>query len=367
MSTQSIERTGLIPSTGAALPTVIDRGGVQVLSIAAMRQRAELVIEAMANVLESGKDYGKIPGTDKPTLLKPGAEKLCMMFQLAPDEPTIEDIGGGDEIRYRIHVPIVAPDGRRLAVGIGEASSNEEKNRWRKPVCDEEWLDTDPSMRREKYFKSRNGDGFYKGKQIRTSPADIANTVLKMGHKRAFIHGTLLATAAGSVFNQDLEDFTKELQESILEGDEPMQKPEPKQPQRKSESGTAPTKSTTKAPAIPADAKVIVGLVESVDRPAGQKFSAIKIKGDKRAFSAWNDTGAQIIADAQQFEGTDHQVKLAYKEEAKGNRTYYNALGISVADAEPVPPAADATKPPLDPSSVSPFTSAAERQPGEDG
>jgi hypothetical protein len=33
-------------------------------------------------VLVKGVDYGEVPGTDKPTLLKPGAEKLLSAFQL---------------------------------------------------------------------------------------------------------------------------------------------------------------------------------------------------------------------------------------------------------------------------------------------
>ena len=36
------------------------------------------------NVLKKDYDYGVIPGTAKPTLLKPGAEKICMLFGLTP-------------------------------------------------------------------------------------------------------------------------------------------------------------------------------------------------------------------------------------------------------------------------------------------
>lgn len=347
----------LMPATSHAPLTVIDRGGVQVLSIHAMQQRAALVLELMANVLEEGKDYGKIPGTDKPCLFKPGAEKACMMFQLAAERPTIDDLSSGDEIRYRVHVPIVAPDGRVLAVGIGEASSNEEKWRWRKPVCDEEWQETDAALRREKFFKKKDG-GFYKGKQIRTSPADIANTVLKMAHKRGYIHGTLLATAASSVFNQDLEDFTRELQESLLEGDD-APKMETKQPQRKSQTGTG---AATSKP-VPADAKIVVGVIEKVVEPADKKFSTIRLKGDPRAFNAWNDSGAALIQDAKALLG--HTAKLAYTESVKDGKTYQNPVGISIADAEPPKSAApeSPSQPTLVPDDYNPF----DREPGQDG
>jgi hypothetical protein len=39
------------------------------------------------------QDFGEIPGTSKPTLLKPGAEKLCNFFGLEPEfTPIVEDL-----------------------------------------------------------------------------------------------------------------------------------------------------------------------------------------------------------------------------------------------------------------------------------
>jgi hypothetical protein len=200
-------------TTTATALSVIDRGAVPQL-----QSRMQLILDVMATALEMGKDYGRIPGTgDKPTLYKSGAEKLLLTFSLAAGQPTVADLSTADDVRYRLTVPIASADGRILAVGIGEASSNEEKYRWRKPICDDEYADTPASLRRERWFK---GSPPYKGKQIRTSPADVANTILKMSHKRALIHATLLATGASSVFNQDLEDFTKELRDSLLETEE---------------------------------------------------------------------------------------------------------------------------------------------------
>ena len=49
--------------------------------------RYNTVIQFTKKVMKSGKDYGVIPGTDKPTLLKPGAEKLCSLFGLTPFVP----------------------------------------------------------------------------------------------------------------------------------------------------------------------------------------------------------------------------------------------------------------------------------------
>jgi hypothetical protein len=345
--------TSLMPALQPA--TVIDRGGIAALTIGAVKQRVDMVLELMANVLEDGKDYGRIPGTDKPTLYKPGAEKLCMAFQLASARPLIEDISTPDEIRYRVAVPIEASDGRVLAVGMGEASSNEEKYRWRRPVCDEEFFDTPEHLRREKWFKAKGEGSPWKAKQIRTSPADIANTVLKMAHKRAFIHATLLATAASSVFNQDLEDFTKELQESIVEGDEGQaQRPAARGPQRKSATGTG-----TAAPSkpVPANAQFVLGVISKVYDD--KKPFAILLKGSTAKFTTFEES---IAKEAKAFAGTDHTVKLSYTVTEKDGRTYHNAVGIAIAD-EPAPKAAEPVKSPAAPLTADDIFG---RQPGED-
>ena len=51
----------------------------------------------MAGAMVKGEDYGVIPGTgSKPTLLKPGAEKLCVLFKLSTKiETTMRDLGRG--------------------------------------------------------------------------------------------------------------------------------------------------------------------------------------------------------------------------------------------------------------------------------
>jgi len=278
----------------------------------------------MANVLEEGKDYGKIPGTDKPTLYKPGAEKLMLTFELAAAEPHLDDLSTPDEIRYRIRVPIEASDGRVVAVGIGEGSSNEEKYRWRRPVCDEEFAETPEHLRREKWFKGFQNKPAYKGKQIRTSPADVANTILKMAHKRAFVHGTLLATGASSVFNQDLEDFTKEVREAVIEADE-----KPKV-QRASEKGkpAAETKAVD-SPALVTEARKVKAVTVRQDRNK-KDFWVLFLDGDVHEYT----TRAQAAADElKKFAGTDHLVRVHYKTNDFNGVTYYNIDTFVIADA----------------------------------
>jgi len=175
--------------------------------------------------------YGVVPGCgDKPTLLKPGAEKLLMTFRIAA-EPQIEDLSTADQIRYRVAVRGTSiGSGAFIGTGIGECSSNENKYKWRNAVCEEEFNETSESMRREVWKKS--GAGGYKTKQVRTSPSDIANTVLKMAKKRALVDFTLTATAASDIFTQDIDEMEQELAAAVAGGEHVATIPPA--PQRKS-------------------------------------------------------------------------------------------------------------------------------------
>jgi len=111
-------------------------------------------------------------------------------------------------------------DGRFLGAGIGECSSGEEKYMWRKPVCSQEWDETAVDRRRE-VWKRVKGGGTEKVKQVRINPADVANTILKMADKRAYVAMTLGVTGASDAFSQDCEDLPDEVREAVLAGEQP--------------------------------------------------------------------------------------------------------------------------------------------------
>lgn len=190
------------------------------MAVADIMSHVAMVQTVMRNVMKENVHYGRIPGAgDKPTLLKAGAELLCMTFRVA-DKYMVEDLSTPDMIRYRVTcIGEHQTSGMVLGSGLGEASSSEEKYKWRKSVCDEEWNDAPPNLRRSKYAKAKGG-GFYVQKQVRTEPADLANTVLKMANKRAKIAMTLNVTAASDMFSQDLEDMEEALREHLARGGE---------------------------------------------------------------------------------------------------------------------------------------------------
>jgi hypothetical protein len=190
---------------------LVNSGRMSAMEVVA---HAAAVQEVMRAVMKENVHYGKIPGTDKPTLYKSGAEVLCMSFRIA-DEYRIDDLSTSDMIRYRVtcigkhQVSDVA-----LGSGMGEASTGEEKYKWRGAVCLEEFEATPATMRRVKYGKQRGG-GFYKANQVRTEPSDLANTVLKMACKRAKMAMVLNVTAASDIFSQDLDDLDETLRDHL--------------------------------------------------------------------------------------------------------------------------------------------------------
>ncbi|MDH2051194.1 hypothetical protein [Achromobacter marplatensis] len=187
-------------------------------SVADVTRHVIAVQEVMRSVMKPNVHYGAIPGAgEKPTLLKPGAEVLCMTFRIA-DEYEIVDLSTAGAVRYRVKcIGRHQATGVALGSGLGEASTDEEKYRWRKAICDAEFEGTPADMKRTKY--GRKSGGHYTVQQIRTEPADLANTVLKMACKRAKIAMVLNVTAASDMFSQDLDDLDAELVRHLAEDD----------------------------------------------------------------------------------------------------------------------------------------------------
>lgn len=180
-----------------------------------LQARVQRMLEIQQNVMKKDIDYGIIPGCGKPSLFKPGAELLMVTFCLA-DRVIIEEIPEGKWIiRYRVTTELYTQSGGvYMGCGVGEASTEEDKYKWRKAICQGEWEEIDPENRREKWFR---GNPDYKVHQVRTNPSDVANTVLKMAKKRSKIDAVLSVLGASRIYTQDIEDMSRELQELVAE------------------------------------------------------------------------------------------------------------------------------------------------------
>lgn len=209
------------------------------MSAAQIRAQVNLIQEVMQEVMKEGTHFGKVPGCgDKPTLLKPGAEKLMATFRLSVD-PEVEDMSGPDEVRYRIRARLSSASGNCVGIGVGEASSGEDKYKWRKAVCKQEFDETPEDRRRKKWIAPYQKTP-YQALQVRTNPADVANTVLKMAKKRAMVDAVLTATGASDIFVQDIEDVPEELHGSLTGEDQAPPSPSVAQPQSKSGAAEKP-------------------------------------------------------------------------------------------------------------------------------
>lgn len=200
----------------------------RLLALAAGRDRVRRI---QRTLMEPNEDYGLIPGTQKPTLLKPGAEKLCDFYRLAVDfEPTVTYGDGTTEppisVVMRCQLHLGSLDGPVVGVGYGQANSWEKRYRYRKGErtclacgkpgkivhtrrnswwhpqdkggCGQSVEDSDPRV--AAWLAQDTGD------VENPDPYELANTLVKMAEKRAHIDATLRTTATSGLFTQDMDE-----------------------------------------------------------------------------------------------------------------------------------------------------------------
>ena len=159
--------------------------------------------------LVDGHDYGTIPGTQKPTLLKPGAEKIAKLLGLADTYEILdktEDWSKGF-FRYLIRASLThIASQQTVSQGLGECNSMESRYRWRWMFGSEVPAEVNKEQLATRTINTRNGEA----KQYRLENEDIytlVNTVLKMAKKRALVDAALSAGRLSDVFTQDIEDM----------------------------------------------------------------------------------------------------------------------------------------------------------------
>jgi hypothetical protein len=140
--------------------------------------------EIVKKTLNPATDFGIIPGTNKPTLLKPGAETILMLFGLTT---TIEILAAipaqlsrdTDFVSYTIKCRLMKND-CVVSEGVGTCNSAEKK------------------------YASQDA-------------LNIANTIMKMAEKRALVDAVLHVASLSAVFTQDLEDMQDYMMKETVE------------------------------------------------------------------------------------------------------------------------------------------------------
>jgi hypothetical protein len=146
------------------------------ISLDVAKERIRLLQEFVQHMMVPGVDFGLIPGCQKPSLLKPGAEKLCDIFGFSKHVKVINRVEDWTKpfLAYEVMVTLINKrSGVIEAQGIGSANSREKKY--------------------------ANQDAY-----------TIANSLIKISKKRALTDAVLSATRSSGLFTQDIEDMDLE-------------------------------------------------------------------------------------------------------------------------------------------------------------
>lgn len=134
--------------------------------------KLNIVAGTIKEALIEGLDYGIIPGVQKPSLFKPGAEKIVLMYGLIQQFTILEE--SRDPVKnlvvYKFKCNLINSHGKQVAEGYGLCNSHERK------------------------YRSQNC-------------YDIENTVMKMAKKRALVDAAISIGVLSQVFTQDVEDM----------------------------------------------------------------------------------------------------------------------------------------------------------------
>lgn len=150
-------------------------------------------------VLEEGRDYGTIPGVDKPSLLQPGAQRINVGFGVIPHYTTLEAQVDHDRVVEWVKRKKVYKN--REWTGDWSIESGQSIGVYRYVVrCELIHRETGIVV-----GESLGACSTMESKYI-DRPRDSENTCLKMAQKRAFVGATLTAYGLSDEFTQDVED-----------------------------------------------------------------------------------------------------------------------------------------------------------------
>lgn len=147
--------------------------GLDCDSMAQSMERIGNFHKLIKDSLRENHDYGVFRPGGKASLLKPGAEKILLLLDLATDYEILRAVEDFDRgfFSYTIRARL-KKNGQVITEGLGQSNSKE--------------------------LAYQNNRDSYLG----------ANTCLKMAKKRAQVDGVLTVASLSEVFSQDLEDFS---------------------------------------------------------------------------------------------------------------------------------------------------------------
>jgi len=255
---------------------IINSDHLQMLPMQQVKNWYNDFVSFSKSILKSDLDYGVIPGTPKPSLYKPGAEKLRFVYGLGCEFECIDKIVDLDKpfVDYSYRCTIRSRQGQVLSQCEGNCNSLEAKFGYLWKTISELAEGTDISNLPTKTTGKRLFEFYFAIDKKETTgqygkPADywqmwedaimngrarkvtkkskagkdldgweldetvtvyrilnpdvigVKNTIMKMAQKRAFVGAILLATGASEFFTQDIEDM--EINGTIYSEHHPVQ------------------------------------------------------------------------------------------------------------------------------------------------
>lgn len=226
------------PAPVAVVPAPAGRAGLRLLRPTA--QPAELIAaqnEARAfvkEVLKDGTDFGKIPGIDRPTLLKPGAEKVTLGFGCSAVPRIVEqEVEHEREVRWTkakwVTIGPLKPDNwqEMKEAGLGRNRQFDGEWKWQEKQVEEgvslglyryvvevQIIDENGEIRGTGLGSCSTLESKYADR-----PRDCENTVLKMAVKRAHVAAVLSTFGLSDEFTQDVEESPVARDDAQQEGE----------------------------------------------------------------------------------------------------------------------------------------------------
>lgn len=198
LATMEQKSGGIMDMSGAT--------GDMAMRLAEMSNKLDLVKTFFKTQMTKDIDFGIIPGTDKPALYKPGAEKLCALYgfsQRVLSKIETRDLATGYYLSEVTVQLTHAASGIIVADGVGECSSYESKYRYRWVFESDIPKNIDKAGLVSKTFESKKtGKEYTRYRLENPDLIDQWNTVLKMAKKRALVDATLAATRTSGMFCQ---------------------------------------------------------------------------------------------------------------------------------------------------------------------
>jgi hypothetical protein len=189
--------------------------------LSVLKSNMAITQQFFKDVMIADFDYGTIPGTPRPSLLKAGAEKLLELYNYAACIKDVRETREpGGHYRALVFVQVLSRrTGATIAEGLGEANTRESRYMWR--WIPDYKLPPGTSTEGLEYQTRKNQYGEYKVFRVENSDLySLHNTVLKVAKKRAYVDAALAATRSSGIFTQDVEDLREWIENEKQQQDE---------------------------------------------------------------------------------------------------------------------------------------------------